>query len=164
MKGLDNETFALLYIVSNALAIILLILSTLWPKLTRFLFFTLFIWASWTNWNGAINHPGFYLDYADLTFSKIYKESIEGWFSHHIVLAVGFIASAQALIAISMLFKGAIYKLGITGGIIFLMAIIPLGVGSAFPCTLITAIAMLFLWKQDSYVWQHDREKQILAA
>jgi hypothetical protein len=164
MKGLDNETFVLLYIVSNALAIILLIMSTLWPKVTRFLFFTLFAWASWTNWNGAINNPDFYLNYADLSFLSVYKAFIEGWFSRHIVLTVGFIASAQALIAVSMLLKGAIYKLGIIGGVLFLIAIIPLGAGSAFPCTLITAIAMLILWKQDSYVGQHHKQEHVLAA
>jgi hypothetical protein len=164
MKGFENETFLLLYIISNVLAITLLILAALWPKLTRLLFFTLFLWASFTNWNGAIKTPDFYTDYANLTFLNVYKEFIEGWFSQHVVLAVGFIATAQALIAISMLLRGAIYKLGIIGGIIFLIAIIPLGAGSAFPCTLITAIALRFLWKQDSYIWQHNAKGKLVVA
>ena len=63
------------------------------------------------------------------------------------VLVVGFIATAQAFIAVSLLLKGRIYKAGIIGGVIFLIAIAPLGVGSAFPCTLLLALALGMIYK-----------------
>jgi hypothetical protein len=129
-------------------------------RILRLMFFLIFGWASWTNWNEAIIAPQFYLDYAGLTFSDLYRDFIEEWFSWHITLAVGFIATCQALIAVSMLFKGWIFRTGSIGAIIFLIAIAPLGVGSAFPCTLIMAVAMWLLLreKQTDYLWiSHSR-------
>ncbi len=155
MKGLENNTYLVLYIISNVVALVMLWAAWKKHRLLRFLFFLLFAWASWTNWNEAIKSPAFYLDYADLTFLDSYREFIHGWFGNHITEVVGFIATCQALIAISMLLKGWMLKTGALGAIIFLLAIVPLGVGSAFPCTLIMAIAMwpLFREKQIQYLW-----------
>jgi hypothetical protein len=93
------------------------------------------------NWRAALHTPQFYIDYADLTFSDIYKQFILDWFSNHITVVVGFIATCQALIAVAMLLKGWIFKLGAIGAIIFLLAIVPFGVGSAFP-SLVMALAL----------------------
>lgn len=155
MKGLENSTYLILYVISNVVALTMLWASWKQHRILRLMFFLLFAWASWTNWMEAIRSPQFYLDYADLTFSAYYYDFIHGWFSHHITLAVGIIATCQALIAISMLLKGLILKIGAMGAIIFLLAIIPLGVGAAFPCTLVMAIAMwsLFREKQTQYLW-----------
>ena len=102
----------------------------------------------------SINNPHDYLSYADLTFLPLYKTFILGWFSEHIRLSVGVIATAQAFIAIALLMKGWIYKAGLIGAILFLIAIIPLGVGYAFPCTLLLAIGLVMLRKQDTWLWQ----------
>lgn len=105
--------------------------------------------------------PQFYLDYAGLTFSGWYKSFINGWFSNHITVAVVFIATCQALIAISMILKGWIFKTGAVGAIVFLLAIVPLGVGSAFPCTLILAISVWIVLrhKQIDYLWLPHSKK-----
>ncbi|MGZ5134230.1 MAG: hypothetical protein ACXWCG_03740 [Flavitalea sp.] len=163
MKALENQTFLIAYIISNALAIIFFIAALKRPRICRFLFSVLFGWASWANWNMAINNPHDYLNYADLAFLEIYKTFITGWFSDHIQIAVSFIATGQALIAISLLLKGLIYKLGLIGGIIFLIAIIPLGIGSAFPCTLILAISLGLMLNQDQYIWKHEQNKFIMS-
>jgi len=42
--------------------------------------------------------------------------------------------------------KRALFLLGILGGIIFLVAISPLGVGSAFPSTLLMAVSLVLLY------------------
>jgi hypothetical protein len=159
MKVLENHIFLIAYIISNALAIVILISSIKWPRISRILYSVLFAWASWANWNMAINNPHDYLSYADLTFLPLYKSFILGWFSDHIRLSVGFIATVQGLIAISMWMKGWLYKLGIIGGIAFFIAIIPLGFGAAFPCTLVLAIALGFLKDQNAYLWQTPHEK-----
>jgi hypothetical protein len=54
-----------------------------------------------------------------------------------------------------MLSKGILFKIAVIGGIVFLVAIAPPGVGSGFPCTLIMAIAMYLLLRhsQMNYVW-----------
>jgi hypothetical protein len=154
MKGMENEIFLIAYSISNAFAIIFLISSLKWPRLSRVLYFALFAWASWANWNIALNNPQDYLSYADFTFLPIYKSFIHGWFNDHIQLSVGFIATSQGLIAVLMWMKGWWYRLGIIGGVTFLIAVIPLGIGAAFPCTLLLAIGLGCLRKQDTYLWQ----------
>lgn len=163
MKALENQTFLVAYIISNVLAIIFFTSSILWPRVGRLLFVVLFSWASWANWNMAINNPQDYLSYADLTFLPLYRSFILGWFSNHIQVSVGLIATAQGLIAMSLMMKGFLYKLGLISGILFLIAIIPLGVGSALPCTLILAIGLVLLSSQDSFLWQSRNRNSMMS-
>ena len=161
MNSLENKIYLIAYIVSNTLAIIYVVAALKWPRVCRSLFFILFAWASWANWNMVINNPRNYLNYADLAFLEIYKTFISGWFSDHIFLAVGSIATGQALIAVALLTKGWIYKAGLIGGVVFLVAIVPLGIGSAFPCTLLLAIALGLLKNEDQYLWQRSSNKAL---
>jgi hypothetical protein len=161
MKGLDNNIYLTLYIISNMVALIMFWAGWKNQRLLRLLLFLVFAWASWTNWNEALVAPQFYLDYADVTFSGLYQHFINGWFSTHITVTIGFIAICQALIALSMLLKGWIFKTGAIGAIIFLLAIAPLGFGSAFPCTLIMAasIWLLLRKKEIDYLWRSPVKK-----
>ena len=152
MKGLDNQLYVMLLIISNVVAILQLIAAIKWPNIARISFFLLFGWACWVNWKTSLQTPQFYLDYAGLAWSDGYKNFILGWFAEHTKPAVGFIATCQGMIAISMLSKGWIFKLGCLGAIIFLIAILPFGVGSGFPCTAIMAVAVFILSKKNSPV------------
>lgn len=163
MKGLENQIYLIGYIVSNIIALILLLSAWKWPRIARLLFFILFAWACWTNWGTAMHSPQDYLGYADLTFSGIYKKIILGWFSRHIVPAITIIATCQGLIAIALLLKGWVYRLGLIGGMTFLLVIVPLSVGSAFPATVIMAIALAMLWKQDATLWHNKKHNYIIA-
>lgn len=147
MKGLENSTYLLGYIISNVVAIIMLWATWKNQRMGRFLFFLLFAWASVTNASFAMNQPEVYLEYADMAWLNSYKQFIQGWFSEHILLSVGFVAISQGLIAFSMWLKGLLLRVGATGAIIFLLAILPLGVGSGSPCTLIMAIGMFLILK-----------------
>ena len=159
MKGLDDPANLIGLIISNGVAILFLISAIYWPKISRLLFFFLFSWACWMNWKTSQQDPIKYLEFADLTFSTSYRTLIKGWFSQDIQLAVGFIATSQGLIAISMLLKNPIFKIGAMGAILFLLAILPLGVGSGFPCTLIFSIAMYILLRKESgeYLWKINK-------
>ncbi len=163
MKGLEDSTNLILYIISNAVAI--LMLWTAWKniRLARLLFFLIFAWASWTNWKTALYTPETYLGEADLTFFGFYREFILGWFSEHIYIAVGFVATCQALIAFSMLLKGWWLKTGALGAVIFLLGIAPFGVGSAFPCTVLLAIAMFRIYSagHPDYLWIGAKNKPV---
>ena len=155
LKGLENQTYLLAYLISNIVALVLLYCVSLWPRVTRALFLGLFAWASWINWTTALNTPQVYVDYANLSFLQLYQDFIRGWFSEHVVEVVGTIATAQGLIALSMALKGRVFKAGATVAILFLVAIGPLGVGSAFPCTLIMALAMgTLLARPQAYLWE----------
>ncbi len=163
MKGLDNTTYLLMYSISNAVALLMLWAAWKHPRIARLMFFLLFAWASWTNWNMALYNPQFYIEYADLSFLNVYKQFIRGWFSNHITEAVGFIATCQALIAVSMLLKGWVIKAGVIGAIIFLLAIAPLGVGSAFPFSLIASAALYFIFRShaNDYLWINNKSKAV---
>ena len=161
MKGLENNTNLILYIISNAIAMLMLFVAWRHVRLARLLFLFIFSWASWTNWRTALFIPETYLGEADLMFFEFYRQFILGWFSQHITTAVGFIATCQALIAVSMLLRGWMLKAGCIGAIIFLLAIAPFGVGSAFPCTLLLAVAIFRILgrRASQYLWVSDKYK-----
>lgn len=156
MKGWDNQLYIILLLISNMVAILQLIAAVKWPRIARISFFLLFAWASWTNWKTSQQTPQFYLEYSDLTWSEWYRTFINGWLAEHIKSAVGFVATCQGLIAISMLLKGGVFKSGCIGGILFLISILPLGVGAGFPCTAIMAVAIFILLKKhsNSFLWK----------
>jgi hypothetical protein len=165
MRGLEVPQYLIAYIISNAVAVVLLLLAWKQPRIARASFSVLFIWACYTNWHVALTKPNDYLFYANLTFSGAYRSFILGWFSHHILVMVGSIATCQGLIAVSFLLKDWICKIGSVGAIIFLLAIVPLGVGSGFPCTLIlTAAVGLLLKEKPGYLWHKHYEEKIIAA
>ena len=161
MKGLENQEYLAGFIAFNILALFFLVCAIKWPRMGRALFFLLFAWACWINWTYSQNDPGAYQEYAELTFSGVYKKFITGWFSHNTAWVVSVIATCQGLIAISMLLKGWIFKLGCIGGIIFLLAIAPLGVGSGFPCTIIFAISLFILYNKVQNYWWIARQHPV---
>lgn len=148
MKGFENSTYVLMYVISNIVGFFMLWSAWRKPTLARILFFLLFAWASWTNWRIINTTPNAYLEYADLTFLDIYEQFIHGWFRQHSVAVVRFIATSQALIALSMFMGGWLFKWGCIGGVIFLLAIAPFGVGSAFPCTIFMSIALYLILRK----------------
>jgi hypothetical protein len=159
MNGWDNEQYVFLLIISNTVAILQLVTAIKWPRIAKISFVILFAWAGWTNWTTSQQHPEFYLEYASLAWINWYSNFINGWFAENIKLVVGFIAVCQGLIAISMLLKGWVFKTGCIPAIIFLISILPLGVGSGFPCTAIMAIAIYILLKKhsDKFIWETNK-------
>lgn len=164
MKGLDNQLYVTLLIVSNLIAVLQLIASIKWQRVARLSFFLLFAWASWINWKTSLVSPEAYLEYADLTWSGWYESFINGWFARHILLVVGMVATSQAMIAISMLLKGWTFTVGCLGAIIFLLAILPFGVGAGFPSTGIMAVACFVLLKKQpvNFIW--NKRKPLIIA
>ncbi len=79
---------------------------------------------------------------------NIYQNFIYGFFSEYTIPLVLLIALGQLGIAVFLAFGGPLLTVGVFGGIVFLLAITPLGFGSGFPCTLILALALgVMLWK-----------------
>lgn len=135
-------------IVSNIVALALLFLSWKRKNLTRVLFAILFIWASWTNWRTANHNPDFYLAYGEQAVS-FYNKIIYGEFAKHITGYVSLIAMGQLLIGLGLLARGIIVKISCIGGMIFLLAIAPLGAGAAFPFSITASIALFLLFKHN---------------
>ena len=158
---MDRSSFLIAYIISNVTAIGFLLISRKWPLAGRLFFSILFAVASWVNWTTSQSSPQFYLYYAG-SATELYRNFILGWFSRNIPVVVGSIAVLQLLIALGLLLKGRIYQVAVIGATIFLLAIVPLGIGSAFPCSLTMALTLVFFLYRagDDYVWgKRSRQK-----
>lgn len=136
------------YLISNAVALIMLILTWLKPNISRVFYILLFAWASVTNSITAIKTPEVYLEYTEYTLSNVYTNFINGIFSEHITTLVLCIAFCQFAIAILLFKKGNLLNLGLLAGILFFIGIAPLGVGSAFPSSLIWALGLYMLYRK----------------
>lgn len=119
-----------------------------------------FLWAAYFNSTTAIQSPEIYLNYATLNALPAYSRFINGFFSEHITVMVFAIAIGQFLIALGLILNKFWVRLACSGGIIFGLAIAPLGVGSGFPSTVCMAIAFFillikpthdFIWKLRQY-------------
>ncbi len=146
---------------SNVIAILFLVAAIRKPKLARLLFALLFAWACWLNYTTAQNNPNDYLNYAAFTPFSLYHDFINGWFQDHVTSMVTLISFGQGCIAIGMLLKGWMVRLAGIGAIVFLLAISPLGIGSGFPATIISIIAIYFILKKDdlNYLWKFKTKK-----
>jgi hypothetical protein len=133
-------------VISNAIAFILLLLSWKRKNTARILYAILFIWASITNWITAHTNPSVYIEYGQLALEP-YRKFIYGEFSDHITGYVSLIAFGQMAIALCKLSKGLVVKLGCIGGIMFLLCIAPLGLGAAFPFSLIAGSGLFILFR-----------------
>ncbi len=144
MKKLDT-LIAIAYVIVNAFSIIQLIGSYRWPAITRIVFFFIFGIAAFVNIQAVIDMPWVYQSYADYAI-PFYSWFILGPFEPIITPMVLAIATGQALIAMSMFMQRRWFRLGCLGGIIFCLAIAPLGLGAAFPSTLLLAFALYRLY------------------
>lgn len=149
------EEFLIPYIISQVASIIILIVA--WKKTSwaRVLFALLFFWASGTNMYIGITKPDTYQLYADLAI-PLYRDFINGWFSHYNHIIIPLIAVGQFLIGTGMLLKGWWVKAACAGAIIFLLSIAPLMVGSAFPFSITVSVAawLVLLNDDKNYVWK----------
>ncbi|MGA0555326.1 hypothetical protein ACO2Q8_01645 [Larkinella sp. VNQ87] len=143
------------YAIANAVFLFSIWSSGRWPRLTRLFFLLLFAWAAWFNASTALDSPWVYQDYAD-TAVPLYQRFILGPFASIIKPMILTIAAGQALIALSMLLKGDLFRLGCWDGAVFGLAIAPLGWYAAFPATVLMAIAFYRLQKNhdNTYLWQ----------
>lgn len=149
------------WILTNSLAVLFIVAAIRKPKLARLLFVLLFGWACWINYTTAHKTPDDYLNYATLTPFTLYYNFIMGWFKTHISAMVTFISFGQGLIAIGMLLKGWFVKIACFGAILFFIAITPLGIGSGFPATILTSVAIYFILRNDDleFLWHFKTTK-----
>ena len=136
------------YLISNAIALALLALSFRRANWVRWLSVAIFGWAAFTNWRIAVTRPLDYQTFGDLTSFSLYRDFIHGWFKEHTAALLQPIAAGQLAIALMLIRNGPITRrLAVLGAVAFLVAIAPLGVGSAFPFSITYGAALLvMLW------------------
>jgi hypothetical protein len=139
------QEYLVMYLAANLIALAILALAYTHPRIARWVWVAIFVWAATVNTMTAAREPWVYLAYGDLTPSALYRDFILGWFSRHIVPFILSIAAGQLTIAILLSRAGDARWLGVTGASLFLLAIAPLGVGSGFPFSLIAIASLLVM-------------------
>lgn len=138
--------YILPYVITNLVAIGLLIVSIKWFETGKYLFGLIFLAASVFNIITAFKSPESYLQYGETAKLFFYRNFINTEFKAKIVLYVLIIAGFQLFFAFCLFSGIYIEKYGFIGGIIFLLLIAPLGIGSAFPSTIIMALALYIIY------------------
>ena len=133
------------YLLTNALALMLVFLAFKKHRVTRLVFILIFSLAGLFNLYTILINPEFFHYYADKAFLDIYSIFINGYFSQHIQLIVGLISLGQIMVAILLSAGGRFVHLGILGGIVFFVALIPLGMSAAFPAMLLFILALVVM-------------------
>ena len=135
------------YVITHVFAFIMIIICYKWTKIGKVAWGVIFILAGIFNIFMVNKDPQVYLSYRDHAV-EFYKFFIDGIFHSFTILIVSLIGTGQILVGIFLLRKGKLFFFGILGGIIFLLAIAPLGIGSAFPSTLLMAISLVLLYRR----------------
>lgn len=144
---MDSQDIWIPYVVTHGLTFVLIFICYKWPKIGKVAWGIIFILAGIFNIFTGNSNPQAYVDYGQHAVG-LYQKFIYGLFSSYTSLIVSLIASGQILVGIFLFMKRTLFLLGILGGILFLIAISPLGIGSAFPSTLLMAISMILLYSR----------------
>lgn len=131
--------------ITHFVSIILIIICYKKPKIGKVAWGIIFILAGSFNIFMVIKDPQAYLSYRDHAV-ELYKFFIDGAFTSFTRAIVSLIGTYQILSGVFLLKEGRLFLMGILGGIIFLLAIAPLGIGSAFPSTLFMAFSLALLY------------------
>jgi len=142
---LNSQDVWIPYAITHIITFLLIFVCYKWPKIGKVSWGIIFILAGIFNMYTGNSNPQAYVDYGQ-SAAGLYQKFIYGIFSSYTSLIVSLIASGQILVGIFLLMKRTPFLLGIVGGIIFLVAISPLGIGSAFPSTLLMAISLVLLY------------------
>jgi hypothetical protein len=135
------------YLVTHTITLSLIFICFKWPKVGKTAWGVIFALAGIFNLVYVNVTSGAYLGYGEYAVG-LYRRFIYGAFSSHTVLFVSLIALGQILVGILLFTKGRLFLLGIAGGILFLVAISPLGAGSVFPSTLLMALSLAILYSR----------------
>lgn len=136
------------YVVSNTIAVLVLWLAWKKPTAARMCLGVIFLGASLFNAYTAATTPEDYLGYERFAVLESYRQFIRGWFAKHTGPMVLSIAAGQFVIAIGMFLNRKLKRMAIVGAVVFGLAIAPLGVGSASPCSILLAISAVLLWNR----------------
>jgi hypothetical protein len=141
----DFQDIWIPYVITHIISFLLIFICCKWPKIGKVAWGIIFVLAALFNMYLGNSNPQKYVEYGQGAVG-LYQKFIYGIFSSYTSLIVSLIAFGQILVGAFLFFKGKPFLLGVLGGIIFLVAISPLGLGSAFPSTLLMSISLILLY------------------
>lgn len=140
-----NSGVLIPFIISNALALFILWMSSRNTRVAKGMLGVLFIGAGAFNIYTVFSNPAAYLDFADTAVVKFYQLWIPRLLTDHAPLVISCISAGQLYIGLSMMYNEWRFRIACVGGMLFGLAIAPLGIGSAFPASLVLSFAFLVL-------------------
>jgi hypothetical protein len=136
------------YIVSNVIGVAILSVAIWRPHVARWLIGAIFAYAAvYNTWLG-LTKPEEYQGFAALAWLEVYRQFITGFFRENASVILLLIAFGQAVIAATLAIGKKALWIGALGTCVFLLAIAPLGVGSAFPFSLTVSAAAVIVWRR----------------
>ena len=146
---MNAQNFLIPIIISNVFALILIFICYKWPKAGKITRGVLFILAGAFNIYTALSNPHIYVEaFGPTAVFSFYRDFIYGLFSRYTAVFVMLIGFGQLLSGFLLLMPNLWFRCGVIGGTVFLIAIAPLGVGSAFPSTLFMGVSQGLLWRK----------------
>ena len=133
-------------LITHVLTFLLIFICYKWPKIGKVVWAVIFIAAGLFNIYSVISDPQQYVTTYGQHAIPLYQKFIFSLFSTNTILFVAMIAAGQILVGLFLFMKKMPLKLGVLGGILFLVAISPLGVGAAFPSTLLMAFSLVLMY------------------
>ncbi len=137
------------YIGAQLIAVLYVIAAWRWPRIARMIAGAGFIVAGGYNIWTAVSSPSSYVTGFGPHALPIYRTFIYGVFARYTTAFVIAIALGQLLVGVAISARVRWRKPGYFGAIVFLVAITPLGIGSAAPSTLVFAFAIALLLRFD---------------
>ncbi len=148
--------FSLTYLVANMVSLLVLIAAISRPAVARVMLSLIFIGAGLFNAVMGIREPALFMTYGAMTPLLAYEQFIYGAFRNNITAIVLSISICQLVAGIFIASRRTMMILGLIAVIIFLVAIAPLGAGSAFPSTLLLAAAAVILLFKEKSISAHS--------
>jgi len=134
-------------ILGNILALVLLAVAAKAPRAARYITGVGFISSGMFNIFTVLHTPSVYVNaYGPLAIWP-YNSFIYGPFMRHTATFITLIATGQCASGLLAMMPGRLGRLGLAGTMLFLLAITGLGWGSAFPATLIMAVAIWLAYR-----------------
>jgi hypothetical protein len=131
------------WILANAASLLMCVVAYLWPRAGRALFAALFFATSAVTGYLALTQPGYFIvGPAEAARLALYREFILGFFRAHVVALALALTTLLFLIGLALVLGDVLLPIGITGGVVFLALLAPLGTWVAFPAPLLLALGL----------------------
>lgn len=144
---MNPKEFLTPYIIANVFAVLMILIGWKKPRTGKIIWGFIFLAAGLFNLFHGITKPEAYLAYGEQAVFPFLRDFINGTFSHMTTPIVALIAVGQMMIGFFLLYRSnRLTRPGIVGGILFLIGIAPLGIGSAFPASLFMAASLILIY------------------
>jgi hypothetical protein len=152
------------YVGWNVAVLVLLVVAARRPRIARVLFSALFVGGGLWNLFASLTMPQFYVETYGPAATPPYAAFIYGPFATNPALFVVPIAIGELAIGTLATRTGKALQLGMFGAMVFLLAIAPMGVGSAFPLSIFGMAAAYLLFRQPLRTTLFEDAAAVFAA